>query len=64
MKYKKTYCLQNIRSENRLNKCNTAQVSGTTGNATLLKLFSSQQNVKTQIEVPEMRTKSEQVKSM
>ncbi|XP_076684999.1 uncharacterized protein LOC143377532 isoform X2 [Andrena cerasifolii] len=51
---------KNIRSENRLNKCNTAQISGSTGNATLFKLFSSQQNVKTQMEVPEMRAKSEQ----
>nr|XP_033325726.1 uncharacterized protein LOC117220145 isoform X1 [Megalopta genalis] len=43
---------KDTRSENQLNRWNTPEISRSTDNAKVLKLFSSQQNVKTLTEVP------------
>ncbi|XP_078039818.1 uncharacterized protein LOC144471548 [Augochlora pura] len=46
---------KDTRSENQLNRWNTRQISQSTNNTKVLKLFSSQQNVKTITEVPNVR---------
>lgn len=54
-------CLQDTRSENQLNRLNTAEVLRATDNK-MLKLFASQQNINAKIENSQMQPNAYQVK--
>ncbi|XP_076181218.1 uncharacterized protein LOC143153667 isoform X3 [Ptiloglossa arizonensis] len=55
---------KDTRSENILNGCNAMQIPKTMSNAKMLKIFSSQQNVKTETKISGIQSKIYEVKSI